>query len=330
MQTRNSLKAKYEADLAELEQREAVLAILPAIDGIPVNHIHFAAKAEPWITHECAELSDALRVVGAFTLIPFDDVRGASRYVGPDAKARAEKDREKTIMHEGVTAPYLRLSCNVGEHSYRSRELTFWAKVGDRTARITVQEGVRGAWPYQWSIRATTREIAGHVTSAEFFPPDQKALGYDWSIKWGTGSKFSAEYTIGWQTLESFLTIAQAAAAEIMRQRAESRERAKADYLARRKPAEIEGRCRLVLDTLRRPDISTALNCTAWDLEAVRRVGYAEIQKAAGAHAPEVLKTGLHDFLNGVYYLSKDTDDYDSRVDYRDDLRETFDRMAKG
>lgn len=331
--------AEFDKEVAEkraqLEAEHALVATLPAIDGIAPSYVHMGRNHDPIVNYKVESLADARHIVCAYTLVPYDDVRaGGTRYIGPDAKTKPRAGETVDVLHSNVTAPYLDLSTIVGEYGSDTTKLVFWAKVGDRTIQVTCGPDYgrsRGDWPWRWRMRVSTQEVAGVIVSATFTTPDTKALPHDWSVKYGTGSNKSGHIIVGWNTLERFLDLCDITVAELAQERKQSDERARQYYLThQRKPAEVVAHCRLVLDTLNRADIKTALGVETWTLDSLRAIDYKKITKIVGELAPDVMSAGLHDFSNTVYYLGTGSDDYDSHVPYREDVRETFRKLCAG
>lgn len=62
--------------------------------------------------------------------------------------------------------------------------------------------------------------------------------------------------------------------------------------------------------------------------ERVRAIGYKKLESELRQHAPKMLTVGIHDVVNSLYFLCKDTDSETHAADHRDTLREAFQGIA--
>lgn len=329
MEERRALNAAHAEKLAELERRGALEATLP--DQLPApDYVHFFGKrgGAPWITYKVKDLAAALVVLDAYAagIVPYRSSRaGGCRTLQPVAEMSpayklAAKDEADWF------GPMLRY--DVGE-GFTSAKLEFWTKTkrGELLKIAIEPQGARDTFGFYATCRMTNE---GHIKPGSWRAPEVPAC--DEVTTWASGSPTSAAWALRWRTLAGFREVIGAIVAKRAEQAEASRVRELERYKAERKPAEIAARCRFVLEVLNRPAVANMVNAPrrGWNLEAVRAVGYSTIAAAVAKVAPEVLRVGLHDFVNTVYFLSKDTDEYDHATHYRNDLRETFAAVAAG
>lgn len=324
-----ALNAKHAKDLAELEQKAKIEAALPDV-GYPVYMVHLFDKSEPHVAYQVRELADVLKIVDAYDprMVAYEDAKASGcRVLMPAALMKPEY--RNTRVQGKWLAPILRFHAFAECGS--SADFEFWARVGGRLFRISISNQFQyGAGAFGFWASCNRRELFGKsvVEPGSWRAPKIDA---DDVVKWASGSSDSAQWSIRWKTLERFREVIGKHVAARAKAAQEARERATADYQCRRKPAEIEAHCRLVLDTLNSPEVARELlkPLDGWTLDHVRRVGYAAISKAVNKAAPAVLKVGIHDFLNTLYFLSADTDDYEQAPDYRDDVRAIYKTIAR-
>lgn len=86
--------------------------------------------------------------------------------------------------------------------------------------------------------------------------------------------------------------------------------------------------CRIVPGDTHRP-IKLHADGKPLALAVLRCFDYGDISREISKHAPDALKVGLHAVLNGLYFLSRETDgDKEHARDHRDTLREAWQVMA--
>lgn len=59
-----------------------------------------------------------------------------------------------------------------------------------------------------------------------------------------------------------------------------------------------------------------------WTLSTVRRIGYSALYRELQTHAPEMLKLGIQEVSNTLYFLCSEADGYESAAEHRETLRE--------
>lgn len=88
-------------------------------------------------------------------------------------------------------------------------------------------------------------------------------------------------------------------------------------------PAEAKGKVALLREALGK--ITAERDAQKWNRDDINRFGYNKISAWLREDCPEMLERGIHDVLNTLYFVSRDTDNEAHAVAHRDTIREAFD-----
>lgn len=200
METLEQMKERQAKELAKLEAEHAIASLAP----IPPKRAMLVSTGEKaWLTYESADLWEALDVMRAFQVIPFNEYRGTFLRFEPEEINARPNNRHKG---EHKSGPYIaEIKADHGEGFGPNASLRFYARLGADIVAVHCDLKRPGYGPSSWwqygaqfiaNSAGRKRRLDGQRYIRGDFRANAKLSAYaDKVTTWGTGSEESAQHS---------------------------------------------------------------------------------------------------------------------------------------